>query len=204
MHGGLAGKRAFYTVMPKHKRRRARFRFAAIAAMLCLGGCISMPQSDALRAAPPQDLPARVELTGVPFHQQYDFLCGPAALAMVFNAAGVPADVESVTPLVYLPGREGSLQAEMLEDRRLRWRVLLIQAQKNVAEFRGSLEISFVGSLNGKPWVTGLPNGSQVVKFAQFGRFQGMLDVPAQAVIKSVSVKVLEGSLVKAAQSANL
>lgn len=33
---------------------------------------------------------------------------------MVFNAAGVVADVESVTPLVYLPGRQGSLQAEML------------------------------------------------------------------------------------------
>ena len=34
---------------------------------------------------------------------------------MVFNAAGVSsATVESVTPLVYLPGRQGSLQAEML------------------------------------------------------------------------------------------
>lgn len=114
MHGGLAGKRAFYTVMPTTKGRRAHVRFAALAALLCLGGCISMPQSDVLRAAPPQDLPVRVELTGVPFHQQYDFLCGPAALAMAFNAAGVPADVESVAPLVYLPGREGSLQAEML------------------------------------------------------------------------------------------
>ena len=33
---------------------------------------------------------------------------------MVFNAAGVQANVESVIPLVYLPGRRGSLQAEML------------------------------------------------------------------------------------------
>jgi len=81
---------------------------------LCLGGCISLPQSEALRAAPPQGLPPRVELAQVPFHRQDDFLCGPAALAMVFNAAGVQADVESVTPLVYLPGRQGSLQAEML------------------------------------------------------------------------------------------
>ena len=96
------------------------------------------------------------------------------------------------------------LQAEVLEDRRLRWRILLIQPQKNVAEFRGSLEISFVGSLNGKPWATSLPGGAQAVKFTQFGRFQGVLDLPAQAVIKSVSVKVLEGSVVKAAQSANL
>ncbi len=34
---------------------------------------------------------------------------------MVFNAAGIAAaSVESVTPMVYLPGRQGSLQAEML------------------------------------------------------------------------------------------
>ena len=84
--------------------------------MLCgLGGCISLPQSEALRASPPAGLPSRVELTQVPFHRQDDFLCGPASLARVFNAAGISsANVESLTPLVYLPGRQGSLQAEML------------------------------------------------------------------------------------------
>ncbi len=96
-------------------RVRAGFFFAALAALCCLGGCISLPQSDALEAAPPAGIPPRVELTQVPFHVQGDFLCGPAALAMVFNAAGVTdANVESVTPMVYLPGRQGSLQAEML------------------------------------------------------------------------------------------
>lgn len=50
----------------------------------------------------------------MPFHLQDDFLCGPATLAMAFNAAGVPATVETLTPMVYLPGRQGSLQAEML------------------------------------------------------------------------------------------
>jgi hypothetical protein len=95
-------------------RVRAGFLFVALAAALCLGGCISLPQSEALREAAPRDLPARVELTEVPFHPQHDYLCGPAALSMVFNAAGVQADIDSVTPLVYLPGRQGSLQAEML------------------------------------------------------------------------------------------
>ena len=95
-------------------RARAGFLIAALAAACGLGGCISLPQTDALRESPPQGLPRHVELTQVPFHLQDDFLCGPASLAMVFNAAGVPADVESVTPLVYLPGRKGSLQAEML------------------------------------------------------------------------------------------
>jgi len=96
-------------------RLRAGFFFAALAASCCLGGCISLPQSEALRASAPQGLPPRAELTQVPFHAQSDFLCGPASLAMVFNAAGISAaNVESVTPMVYLPGRQGSLQAEML------------------------------------------------------------------------------------------
>lgn len=94
--------------------RRWRLVGPALALALCLTGCVSLPQSEALRASPPQGLPPRVELTEVPFFRQYDFLCGPAALAMVFNAAGVRADVDSLTPLVYLPGRQGSLQAEML------------------------------------------------------------------------------------------
>ena len=77
---------------------------------------MSLPQSEALRTSPPAGLPARAELTTaqVPFHLQDDFLCGPASLAMVFNAAGAPGTVETLKPLVYLPGREGSLQAEML------------------------------------------------------------------------------------------
>lgn len=75
---------------------------------------MALPQSEALRSAPPAGLAPRIELTAVPFHTQGDFLCGPAALAMAFNAAGVPADVATLTPQVYLPGRRGSLQAEML------------------------------------------------------------------------------------------
>src|SRR6185369_3431802 len=93
---------------------RVRIQGPAILLALALGGCVSLPQSDALRDQPPADLPPRVELAQVPFHAQEDNLCGPASLAMAFNAADVPASVESLTPQVYLPGRKGSLQAEML------------------------------------------------------------------------------------------
>lgn len=82
--------------------------------MLSLAGCISLPQSAALREAGFPGLPRRVELTDVPFHTQDDRLCGPASLAMVLGAAGVKASVEQLTEQVYLPGREGSLQIEML------------------------------------------------------------------------------------------
>ena len=93
------------------------------------------------------------------------------------------------------------LQAEVQEDRRLRWRILLIQPQKNVAEFTGNLELVFTGSLGGKPWSMGLPGGSLPVRFGQFGRFQGAVDMPPQAVVNTLSVKVMEGSVVKAAQT---
>ena len=121
---------------------------------------------------------------------------------------GLRDDLGFFEKLIPLTGVEGiairGLQAEVTEDRRLRWRVLLIQPQKNVAEFRGSLEITFTGLLNGKPWSIALPNGAPAVKFTQFGRFQGVLDLPQQALVKNVSAKVLEGSVVKAAQSATL
>ncbi len=93
------------------------------------------------------------------------------------------------------------LQAEMLEGHRLRWRILLIQQQRQVAEFRGNLEFSVAGTLDGKPWSISVPAAQQAVNFTQFGRFQGVLDVPALAVVKIISVKVLDGGVVKASQS---
>jgi tetratricopeptide (TPR) repeat protein len=54
------------------------------------------------------------ELTGVPFFPQEIHECGPAALATALAASGVevtPADLE---PKVYIPGRRGSLQTEMI------------------------------------------------------------------------------------------
>ncbi len=107
-------------------------------------------------------------------------------------------------------GSEGlsvrGLQAELVEGRRLRWRVLLIQPQKNAPEFVGVMQVSLVGTLNGKPWsLAATPARSQqAVRFTQFGRFQGLVDLPAQAMVQTVSVKVLEGSTVKATKSTNL
>jgi tetratricopeptide (TPR) repeat protein len=62
----------------------------------------------------PADLPLTAELTQVPFFAQEDFECGPAALAMVAQAAGVRVTPEALVSQVYLPGRKGSLQPEML------------------------------------------------------------------------------------------
>lgn len=83
------------------------------AVLLWLNGCAT-PQVAALLARPPATLPERVELTGVPFYPQEDYQCGPAALAMILTHAGSATAPEALVPQVYLPGREGSLQTEML------------------------------------------------------------------------------------------
>lgn len=82
-------------------------------AALLLSGCAT-PQVALLDAHWPAELPAQVALSQVPFFPQEDYECGPAALAMVANAAGVKVTPDALVDQVYLPGRQGSLQPEML------------------------------------------------------------------------------------------
>ena len=121
---------------------------------------------------------------------------------------GLRDDLGFFEKLIPKTGVEGiavrGLQAEVGEDRRLKWRILLIQPQKSVAEFRGSLEIKVIGILNGKAWQRPIDEPPLAIRFTQFGRFQGFLDLPPQAVVKTVSVRILEGSNVKAAESVGL
>lgn len=69
---------------------------------------------------PPLQLQGDVPAAGVdlsqqvPFHPQTEYQCGPAALAGVLGASGVPATPEALARQVYLPGRHGSLQVELL------------------------------------------------------------------------------------------
>lgn len=88
------------------------FFYAAIT--LLLSGCATPPQTRALLDHPAPTLPASAELEHVPYYAQDIHQCGPATLAMVLNAAGAHTTPEQLTPQVYLPGREGSLQVEML------------------------------------------------------------------------------------------
>ncbi len=110
--------------------------------------------------------------------------------------------------LIPSTGTEGlavrALQAEVQEGRRVKWQVLLMQSQKNSPEFNGQLEVSFSGSQNGKPWNAALPGGPQELKFRQYGRTEGVFELPAQTTLKGVSVRVLEGSVVKVVQSVKL
>jgi hypothetical protein len=110
--------------------------------------------------------------------------------------------------LIPTSGVEGvtirGLQAELLNGKDIKWQVLVIQASKNASEFNGVLELTFSGVLNGKPWSSTLPTGGQALKIKQYGRLEGVFEVPAQVQVKGVQAKVLEGSAVRATQSLKL
>ncbi|WP_128000221.1 PA2778 family cysteine peptidase [Piscinibacter defluvii] len=91
-------------------RRRALLAGAALSG---LGGCAAV-QTDALTQAPPAGLAPRVELTATPFFAQTAYHCGPAALATVLAALGLPADPALLGEQVFLPARAGTLQIEMI------------------------------------------------------------------------------------------
>ena len=97
-----------------------------------------------------------------------------------------------------------SLQAELVAGNQLKWQVLVIQPIKNAPTFNGKLEITLSGLENGKPWMMNLPGGAQPLQLTQYRRAEGLFELPAQVVVKSVSAKVLEGGATKAIQSIKL
>ena len=121
---------------------------------------------------------------------------------------GLRDDLGFFEKLIPMSGVEGiavrGLQAEVGDDNRLKWRVLLIQPQKTAAKFQGSLEFKVAGLLNGKPWQLPAAEQEVDVAFTQFGRFQGFLELPPQVVVKTVSVRVMEGSRQRATESVKL
>jgi tetratricopeptide (TPR) repeat protein len=104
--------------------RQRRLRAAAglaLAAAFASAGCAVNPALRVAEALPPTvegaAAPPPLLLDGVPFHPQTEYHCGPAALAGVLGASGVPperADPDALAPQVYLPGRKGSLQLELV------------------------------------------------------------------------------------------
>jgi len=82
--------------------------------------------------------------------------------------------------------------------------VLMIQAAKNAPEFKGTLEVTLSGKLAGKPWSVKQAPGPQPVLIKGYLRLEGVVDVPAQAVVENVTAKILQGSSVRSMQSFNL
>jgi tetratricopeptide (TPR) repeat protein len=91
---------------------KAWFRCWTVAGLLVLfSGCATDVRT--MVAGLDQDMVA-VELTETPFYPQVTDQCGPSALAATLNVSGVSVAPETLRSQIYIPGREGSLQIELL------------------------------------------------------------------------------------------
>lgn len=96
------------------------------------------------------------------------------------------------------------LQAELVTPQQLRWQVLVMQSARKPAEFNGRLELVLAGTQAGKPWTQTVPVGPQALALRQYRRLDGVIDLPAQVVVKNLTVRVLEGGATRAVQSIRL
>jgi tetratricopeptide (TPR) repeat protein len=80
------------------------------ALLFLVTGCASI--SDDVRRLPASA--QSIELESIPFFPQEQYQCGPAALTTALVASDADVTVDEMVDKVYLPGRQGSLQLEML------------------------------------------------------------------------------------------
>ena len=109
-----------------------------------------------------------------------------------------------------IPGAESGalsirgLQAERLSGTQWRWQALMMQATKNAPDFKGGLEITFTGTLDGKPWSMAHAPAPQAVLIKGYLRMEGVVDVPAQAMVKNVTARIFQGNSVRSVQTFQL
>ncbi|WP_319921906.1 PA2778 family cysteine peptidase [Marinobacter litoralis] len=89
-------------------------RLAALLGLLLLAGCATTPPWPDSPIAGQTGFQNQQLLGDVPFFPQEKYQCGPASLATMLNSQGLNTDPDILKELVYLPGREGSLQVEMV------------------------------------------------------------------------------------------
>lgn len=83
--------------------------------VLLLAGCATSPKWPSATPGHGDDpLQQRVLLNKVPFYPQERYQCGPASLATMLNNQGLNTSPQALKSRVYIPGREGSLQVEMV------------------------------------------------------------------------------------------
>lgn len=93
--------------------RRLAKTLVPVGLLLLAAACTTASQTADLRDDP-GDLPARAAVEDVPFFAQERYYCGPAAVAMTLAWTGLPVTQEDLVPQVYTPGREGTLQPDVV------------------------------------------------------------------------------------------
>ena len=140
------------------------------------------------RPAPPvllvdgAGLAPATSLTSVPFHPQTERSdCGPAALAMMLGWSGVETDPKALASAVYTPGREGTLQTDIIQATRRAGRLAapVRSLQDLLAELDAGNPVLVLQNLGLKRWpawhyavAIGYDLGSETL-FLHSGRTRG-------------------------------
>ena len=86
------------------------------------------------------------------------------------------------------------LLVDVPEPGQLRYQLLIMQPGRTRPEFQGRYDLTLTGQMDGKPWTLPMPGGAKALNFKQYQRLEGMFAIPAQAVVKSVQVRVHDTS----------
>jgi hypothetical protein len=96
-------------------------------------------------------------------------------------------------------------QVEQEVPGRLRYQLLVMLAGRNAAPYAGNYDVTLVGTLDGKPWTLAMPGGAKPLQVKQYARVEGHVEHPAQAVVKTVQVRLTDNNgVVRATQSARM
>ena len=86
------------------------------------------------------------------------------------------------------------LQADLVSSVQLRWQALVMQPVRNAPEFQGRLELTLAGLSGGRPWTLPLPGGPVALQMRQYRRLEGLVELPPNTVVQTVSAQVLDAA----------
>lgn len=86
--------------------------FLCLVLILPLAACAMLLPGPVIQ--PRGFAPLSATVDSVPFFAQRKYQCGPAALAMVLQWSGIEITPDELVPVVYTPGRKGSLQSGLV------------------------------------------------------------------------------------------
>ena len=98
--------------------------------------------------------------------------------------------------------RVRGLRVQRVSDERVAWQLLVMQSERQPPEFNGQLFITLTGTLDGRPWRQEAP--PQPLSLRQHLRLEGQLDLPPTAVLKSATVRLMQGGAEKASYTHKL
>jgi hypothetical protein len=85
-----------------------------------------------------------------------------------------------------------SLQAELKALGKTRFQLLMMQNGNVAVEFTGRYKIVLSGTLEGRAWSSSPLGGAKPLALRQYARVEGVIEHPAQAVVKAVQVRVTD------------